>query len=1248
MNQRFSLCSLVVGLVCLVASSVQAAVPAAERDALVALYNATNGQAWSDRTNWLGPAGTECSWFGVQCDSAQSRVIEISLIGNGLSGTIPAEIAGLTHLTDLDFGGNDLEGPIPLALTTMLELESFAAYWNRLSGSIPEEMGRMPSLRSLLLAGNQFEGQIPSSFRNLTQLQTLSLHVNRLSGTIPAWIEELTNLRELTLGGNELTGTIPSGITKLVGLTQLDLAGNRLSGSIPEEIGSIVALVSLNLEENGFSGEIPAGVWTLTNLESLRLGGNQLTGQIPTEVDNLALLDTLYMEHNQIDGEIPSSIGNLSALTRLSLGENRFTGEIPREMGQLTNLKNLDLERNALRGSIPVEMTNLINLVALGIGYNALVTDDATVRSFINAIHEDGSFEETQTVPPTNVAGTDVTDRSVIVSWTMIDYLGGGGGYEVEVTPSAGGTRIVTTTASKDIDSIVIRGLAAATGYVAIVRSTTHPHGFQQNFIRSEASDSVSFTTTESVIGPAIVDVVSRPGGLIQIGGVSQNATSYTVANFGDIATSITLEQDETFFTQSPSSFSLEPGARRIVTVSSVPNQTEGYHWGHASPAGEGVPEELSVTVPLLSVAASSGAAVAVAVTKRIEVKGTPNTDSVGSATFDNVGTATLHGILISDAAWIDTPNDLIVIRPGERQSVGFTVRRARRPDADISGMGSLFATLRLVYVDGSDPGKSRSRLDPQDGTIGPSTSLVTVVDTTTPPASASSIPSLDSGEVARIVAGALQSGASGSDLSLTNSFGSSSLTDLEIYFQPAGAAVASVASFDPMPPSGSLALGSVLGSVFSETTSVGSLLVRTPDQDKLLLSALRIDGSDPSGVFAESMPVLRSDRGVEPGDSTALTGLRSDSAFTTTLYIQEVSGGEAIATVEAYDAEGNLLGLPSRETIVPFGLVESVSIPVGATSLIVRNDEDESSGALAAWAFVTNPQTHEAWSVSDWSRHHGIETSEALRVPLVLREGEEPSRRRPVRRPAAGKNLEVYEGLIAALSGSRPTRTLLSIFNPDDTDSVIEIVYWETGVESGRTTMTVRPKATRAIDDVSTFVRGRDGSSTGYLVMEPRRGSVAVSARISRTGGNGGTVATGVPVVASAEGLRLGQVRLFAGLADSTRDAVDSGLPGGTRTSIGIAEVAGSDITVRARLLAFDGKSLAGTSVSRDFKVGARHLIIVDDMARSILGEQREALFGEMRNLQLELRVVAGDGAASVFVITEDAGSGDPVLRME
>ena len=79
-----------------VAQSTQSSI---DRDALVALYNATDGANWTDNTNWLSdePLG---DWHGVTTDD-QGRVTELDFRGNQLSGTIPPELGNLSSLTEL-------------------------------------------------------------------------------------------------------------------------------------------------------------------------------------------------------------------------------------------------------------------------------------------------------------------------------------------------------------------------------------------------------------------------------------------------------------------------------------------------------------------------------------------------------------------------------------------------------------------------------------------------------------------------------------------------------------------------------------------------------------------------------------------------------------------------------------------------------------------------------------------------------------------------------------------------------------------------------------------------------------------------------------------------------------------------------------------------------------------------------------------------------------------------------------------
>ena len=68
MNRRFAV--LLPAVMLLSAITVSADVPQVDRDALIALYNATNGDNWTNNTEWIGAAGTECDWFGVFCSGS--------------------------------------------------------------------------------------------------------------------------------------------------------------------------------------------------------------------------------------------------------------------------------------------------------------------------------------------------------------------------------------------------------------------------------------------------------------------------------------------------------------------------------------------------------------------------------------------------------------------------------------------------------------------------------------------------------------------------------------------------------------------------------------------------------------------------------------------------------------------------------------------------------------------------------------------------------------------------------------------------------------------------------------------------------------------------------------------------------------------------------------------------------------------------------------------------------------------------
>jgi len=100
--------------------SLYATVPQIQREALVALYNSTNGDNWDDNTNWNSgdPCGND--WYGVVCDDENITSLDLSV--NQLAGSIPAEIGNLRILIGLDLAVNQLTGSIPVEIENLTGL----------------------------------------------------------------------------------------------------------------------------------------------------------------------------------------------------------------------------------------------------------------------------------------------------------------------------------------------------------------------------------------------------------------------------------------------------------------------------------------------------------------------------------------------------------------------------------------------------------------------------------------------------------------------------------------------------------------------------------------------------------------------------------------------------------------------------------------------------------------------------------------------------------------------------------------------------------------------------------------------------------------------------------------------------------------------------------------------------------------------------------------------------------------------
>ena len=124
-----------------------------DREALVALYNATDGENWDESDNWLSDAPLG-EWAGINTDD-DGRVTVLNLEGNGLSGEVPPELGSLSNLSWLMLNGNGLSGEIPAELGNLSNLEHLGlSSFNDLSGCVPSSLE--DQLRVFVLDGLSF------------------------------------------------------------------------------------------------------------------------------------------------------------------------------------------------------------------------------------------------------------------------------------------------------------------------------------------------------------------------------------------------------------------------------------------------------------------------------------------------------------------------------------------------------------------------------------------------------------------------------------------------------------------------------------------------------------------------------------------------------------------------------------------------------------------------------------------------------------------------------------------------------------------------------------------------------------------------------------------------------------------------------------------------------------------------------------------------------------------------------------
>ena len=421
-----------------------------EQNALKDLFDQTNGNNWSNNTQWL-ETNNPCTWHGIQCDNGVMPISEIQLNSHKLSGQLPSTLNQLADLKRLYLGHNNLSG-------------SF------------------------------------SSMLNQTRLQTLWMQDNAFSGAIPDTFVQLSFLQDLNISNNQIRGNLPSNIGKLSRLESLNLATNQLTGTLPQSFGQLNRITRLDLHDNQFTGTISV-IANLCRLKQLDIRKNQFNGKLD-DLTNLPDIRTMDLGSNNFEYSFPWLLAQNNQILRIDVHDTHLGGQLPQWEADNYMLYALNLSSNRFTGKIPETMVRLINLSAgsLDLRWNALYAETQAVKNFIDQKQMGKDWEITQTIAPENLTATVLTGDSVRLDWTPIRSDTITGAYEIFYDYASDGSfRKLAETTDKTDANYTLTNLYSSTLYYFKVRTRTDPHANNRNIVYSEFSSAISVTTQSTV-----------------------------------------------------------------------------------------------------------------------------------------------------------------------------------------------------------------------------------------------------------------------------------------------------------------------------------------------------------------------------------------------------------------------------------------------------------------------------------------------------------------------------------------------------------------------------------------------------------------------------------------------------------------------------------------------------------------------------------------------------------------------------
>ncbi len=289
--------------------------------ALVALFEATGGESWFGKDDWLSSSNVD-KWYGIIVKNF--HVTEIHLSSNNLTNSLPNEMNNLNKLEVLDLSYNQLNGLTDLSglinvknvyvrnnELTFHDLES-----TTLSASLLSYSAQKNSSVSTSIQGDNtiIESSTPST-NNQYQWYKDDVAINgATSNSITIANSDAGSYHCMVYNDNYTSLTLQS--------KSIVIGTNMINGVVEQDYNALVDLYNSTNgsawnNNKGWLSDIDVSEWygitvNRARVVNIGLSNNNLNGELQETLGNLDKIGSIDMSYNSIKGQLPTSFSNFS------------------------------------------------------------------------------------------------------------------------------------------------------------------------------------------------------------------------------------------------------------------------------------------------------------------------------------------------------------------------------------------------------------------------------------------------------------------------------------------------------------------------------------------------------------------------------------------------------------------------------------------------------------------------------------------------------------------------------------------------------------------------------------------------------------------------------------------------------------------------------------------------------------------------------------------------------------------------